>query len=177
MALALAEAQGSAELLVMAHQNVAEPEFYQGKFASSLTHCERALALYDPARHSEFLLGSHTGIPALGYAAWNLWCLGSPDSALARAEEAVSLGRRLNHPFSLARALFFETAIHGTDATARASRNERPRSLRSVRSRSSPCFSAPAATGWWRAMSPDCAKPPAECEEEGLMLGAERARP
>ena len=111
--LALAEAQGSAELLVMAHQNVAEPEFYQGKFASSLTHCERALALYDPARHSEFLpTGSHTGIPALGYAAWNLWCLGSPDSALARAEEAVALGRRLNHPFSLARALFFESAIH-----------------------------------------------------------------
>ncbi|HEY6421538.1 MAG TPA: AAA family ATPase [Candidatus Binataceae bacterium] len=111
--LALAEAQGSAELLVMAHQNVAEPEYYQGKFASSLTHCERALALYDPARHSEFLpTGSHTGIPALGYAAWNLWNLGSPDSALARAEEAVSLGRRLNHPFSLVRALFFETNIH-----------------------------------------------------------------
>ncbi len=111
--LALAEAEGSVKLLVMAHQNVAEPEYYQGKFASSLTHCERALALDDPARHSEFLLGSHTGIPALGYAAWNLWCLGSPDSALARAEEAVSLGRRLNHPFSMARALHFETDIHG----------------------------------------------------------------
>ena len=111
--LALAEAEGSVELLVMAHLNVAEPEYYQGKFVSSLTHCERAFALYDPARHSEFLLGSHTGVPALGYAAWNLWCLGSPDRALARAEEAVSLGRRLNHPFSLARALHFETAIHG----------------------------------------------------------------
>ena len=111
--LALAEAQGSAELLVMAHQNVAEPEFYQGKFASSLTHCERAFALYDPARHSEFLpTGSHTGVPALGYAAWNLWNLGWPDSALARAEKAVSLARRLNHPFSLVRALFFESAIH-----------------------------------------------------------------
>lgn len=111
--LALAEAQGSAELLVMAHQNVAEPEYYQGKFASSLTHCERALALYDPARHSEFrALGHDEGVGLLGYAAWNLWCLGSSDSALARAEEAVSLGRRLNHPFSLARALNFETAIH-----------------------------------------------------------------
>ncbi|MGA9725688.1 MAG: AAA family ATPase [Candidatus Binatus sp.] len=111
--LALAEAQGSAELLVMAHQNVAEPEYYQGKFASSLTHCERAFALYDPARHSEFLpTGSHIGVPALGYGAWNLWCLGWPDSALARAEEAVSLGRRLNHPFSLVRALLFETLTH-----------------------------------------------------------------
>jgi hypothetical protein len=69
-----------------------------------------------------FLIGSHTGIPALGYAAWNLWGLGSPDGALARAEEAVSLGRRLNHPFSLVPALFFETLCTGTDATARASR-------------------------------------------------------
>ncbi len=111
--LALAEAEGSVELLVMAHLNVAEPEYYQGKFASSLTHCERAFALYDPARHSEFLpTGSHIGVPALGYGAWNLWILGWPDSALARAEEAVSLGRRLNHPFSLVRALFFETSIH-----------------------------------------------------------------
>ena len=86
--LALAEAQGSAELLATAHQTVAEPEYYQGKFASSLTHCERAFALYDPAGHSEFLpTGSHTGVPALGYAAWNLWCLGWPDTALARARK------------------------------------------------------------------------------------------
>jgi class 3 adenylate cyclase/tetratricopeptide (TPR) repeat protein len=112
--LASAEAQRSPELLVMAHQNVAETEHYQGKFASSLTHCERAFALYDPARHSEFLLGSHNGVPALGYAAWNLWILGWPDSALTRAQEAVSLGRRLNHPFSLVRALFFETLIQRT---------------------------------------------------------------
>jgi class 3 adenylate cyclase/tetratricopeptide (TPR) repeat protein len=111
--LALAEAQGSAEFLATAHQTVAEPEYYQGKFASSLTHCERAFALYDPARRSEFLpTGSHIGVPALGYGSWNLWNLGWPDSALARAKEAVSLGRRLNHPFSMARALFFETLIH-----------------------------------------------------------------
>src|SRR5277367_1302725 len=111
--LASAEAQGSEELLAIAHQNIAEPEYYQGKFASSLTHCECAFALYNPARHSEFLpTGSHIGVPALGYGAWNLWNLGWPDRALARAQEAVSLGRRLNHPFSMVRALFFENNIH-----------------------------------------------------------------
>jgi predicted ATPase len=69
--------------------------------------------LYDPTRHSELLpTGSHIAVPALGYGAWNLWSLGWPDSALARAEEAVSLARRLNHPFSLVRGLFFETNIH-----------------------------------------------------------------
>src|SRR5271168_1247066 len=111
--LASAEAQGSEELLAIAHQNIAEPEYNQGKFASSLMHCECAFALYNPARHSEFLpTGSHIGVPALGYGAWNLWNLGWPDRALARAQEAVSLGRRLNHPFSMVRALFFETNIH-----------------------------------------------------------------
>jgi predicted ATPase len=112
--LVVAEAQGSAELLPMAHEQVADPEHYQGKFASSLAHCERAVALYDPARHSKLsrIFGSDVRVAALGYGAWNLWCLGSSDSALARAEEAVTLGRRLNHPFSLAFALVFETVIH-----------------------------------------------------------------
>ncbi len=116
--LALAEAQGgSVDLLVTAHENVADSEHYQGKFASSLAHCERALALYDPARHSEVLLiGSHTDVAhtdvaALSMAAMNLWCLGWSDRALARAEGAVTLARRLNDPFSVAYALFFETVI------------------------------------------------------------------
>ncbi|MGA9722828.1 MAG: AAA family ATPase [Candidatus Binatus sp.] len=110
--LALAEAQGgSAELLVRALQTVVVPEHYQGKFASSLAHGERAIALYDPARDSEYL-GNNTNVAALGFAAWNLWCLGSPDKALARAEQAVTLGRQLNHSFSVAFALFIETVIH-----------------------------------------------------------------
>jgi class 3 adenylate cyclase/tetratricopeptide (TPR) repeat protein len=113
--LVAAEAQGSTELLLMAHENLADPEHYQGKFASSLAHCECILASYDPARHSELsrVLGSDVGVAALSFAAWNLWCLGSSDSALARAEEAVTLARRLNYPFSLAFALSFEMVLHG----------------------------------------------------------------
>ena len=77
-------------------------------------HCERAFRLVRPGAPFRVSphLGSHIGVPALGYGAWNLWWLGWPDSALARAEEAVSLGRRLHHPFSLVRALFFEANIH-----------------------------------------------------------------
>jgi class 3 adenylate cyclase/tetratricopeptide (TPR) repeat protein len=109
--LGLAEAHGSAELLVIAHGAVAIPEHYQGKFASSLAHCENALVLYHPARPEFRALGGDEGVAALGYGAWNLWCLGSSDRALARAEEAVTLGRQLNHPFSLAFALVFESVI------------------------------------------------------------------
>ena len=49
--LAAAEARGDREQALLGHTNVAVPEHYQGKFASSLAHCERAIALYDPAQH------------------------------------------------------------------------------------------------------------------------------
>jgi predicted ATPase len=46
------------------------------------------------------------------YAAWDLWQLGQPDAALARVREAATLARRLNDPFSVAFAQFFETGLH-----------------------------------------------------------------
>ena len=112
--LGLAEAQGLVDLLAMAHESVANPEHYQGKFASSLAHEEQAIVLYDPARDSELsrAFSEDVRISALSFGASNLWCLGSPDSGLARAGEAVTLARRLNQPFSVVFALFFETVIH-----------------------------------------------------------------
>jgi predicted ATPase len=113
--LAAAEARGDREQVVTGHVQVAFPEHYQGKFASSLAHCERAITLYDPALHHSVVqvLGGDKGVAARTWAAWNLWHLGHPDAALARAGEAVALARRLNHPFSVAFALFMGgTAIH-----------------------------------------------------------------
>jgi tetratricopeptide (TPR) repeat protein len=112
--LAAAEARGDREQALLGHSNVAFPEHFQGKFASSLVHCERAIALYDPAQHHGHVrvFGNDQGIAALNTSAWNLWHVGQPDAALARAREAVALSRGLNDPFSLAFALFFETAVH-----------------------------------------------------------------
>jgi tetratricopeptide (TPR) repeat protein len=47
-----------------------------------------------------------------GWIAWKLWALGWPDRSLATAREAVALAREIDHPFSLAFALFFETVVH-----------------------------------------------------------------
>jgi tetratricopeptide (TPR) repeat protein len=112
--LAAAEARGDREQALLGHASVGGPEHFQGKFASSLAHCERAIRLYDPVRdhgHAR-LLGNDQGIVALNYSAWNLWHRGQADAAIARSHEVVALARRLNHPFSVASALFFETAIH-----------------------------------------------------------------
>jgi class 3 adenylate cyclase/predicted ATPase len=112
--LVAAEARGDREQALIGHANVVGPEFYQGKFASSLEHCERAIALYDPVRHHALVrvLGTDQGVAVLSFAAWNLGLLGRLDAALARAREAVALARRLNHPFSLAFALYYETVAH-----------------------------------------------------------------
>jgi tetratricopeptide (TPR) repeat protein len=112
--LAAAEARGDRGQALLGHTNVAVPEYFQGKFASSLAHDERAIALYDPAQHHGLgrLLGGDQGMAALNTSAWNLWYLGQPDAALARAGESVSLSRRLNDPYSLASALFHETGVH-----------------------------------------------------------------
>jgi predicted ATPase len=58
------------------------------------------------------VLGDDSGIGALNFSAWNLWHLGQPGAALARAREAVALARELDDLFSLAFALFFETKVH-----------------------------------------------------------------
>ncbi len=112
--LAAAEARGDRELALFGHTEVALSEHYQGKFVSSLAHCERAIELYDPVQHHGHVrvLGNDQGISALNFSAWSLWCLGQPDAALARAREAVALARRLDDPFSLAFALLFEASVH-----------------------------------------------------------------
>jgi predicted ATPase len=126
--LAAAEARGDREQELLGHTTVVVPEYFQGKFASSLAHCERALRLYDPAQHHALVrvIGTDQGVAPLSFAAWNLWQLGQPEAALARAREAVALARRLNHPFSLALALHFETSVHWLrrDVAAQRERTE-----------------------------------------------------
>jgi class 3 adenylate cyclase/predicted ATPase len=112
--LTVAEETRDRSLLLLGLRYAATAEHFQGRFASSLAHAERASALYDPARDyvHAFRYGDDQGVGALAFAAWNLFYLGQPDRALARAEDAVALARRLGHAFSLAFALFWEAALH-----------------------------------------------------------------
>jgi class 3 adenylate cyclase/tetratricopeptide (TPR) repeat protein len=104
--LAEAEARGDREQALYGHTTVVLPEHSQGKFASSLAHCERAIALYDSGQHHRRVhsVGEDRGVAALSCSAWNLWMLGQPDAALARARAraAVTLARRLSDPFIIA---------------------------------------------------------------------------
>ena len=111
--LAAAEARGDREQALFGHTSIAVADHYQGKFASSLRYGERAIAVYDPAQHHGHVrMLQDQGISALNFCAWNLWYLGQPDAAVARAREAVALARGLDDPFGLAFALLFEAVVH-----------------------------------------------------------------
>jgi predicted ATPase len=114
--LAMSDETRDQSLLLVAHANTALAKHYEGYFAASLAHCERAIALYDPARdwRAVFRQGfaNDSSVAALGIAAWNLWYLGHADRSLGSAREGVTVARTLGEPFSLAFALFMETLVH-----------------------------------------------------------------
>ena len=59
-----------------------------------------------------FATGIDPGVACLAYAGWTLWVQGYPDQALERANEALMLAQNLEHPYTLARGLYWTTLLH-----------------------------------------------------------------
>ncbi|HJR19411.1 MAG TPA: adenylate/guanylate cyclase domain-containing protein, partial [Actinomycetota bacterium] len=73
-----------------------------------LRHLEKAVELFDPARHKprKFRLGPNPGIVSLTTSSFGLWLIGEPDRAIGCRTRALELADRLDHPYSLAYALY-----------------------------------------------------------------------
>ena len=69
---------------------------------------------YDPSEHGSlaYTLGGDAGVFAHAFAAECHLYLGHPDRALAEIEEALALAKRVEHPISLAGALFYAGFVH-----------------------------------------------------------------
>ena len=93
--------------LVLGHFSSGRDLMFAGRFASSRSHLEEVLALYDPV--SDGSLVHQTGFSphanSQGLLGIVLFCLGFPDQALARSRAAVAEARRLGHLQSLAISL------------------------------------------------------------------------
>lgn len=108
--LLLAESTGEPLLALLCHWYLGFILFCLGDFATAREHLKYMIDYYEPQKHHRLLLnlrGSDAGLSALAYDACCLWCLGYPDQALKRSQEALSLARELDHPFSLADVLCF----------------------------------------------------------------------
>jgi DNA-binding SARP family transcriptional activator/predicted ATPase len=109
-ALSLAQQTEDPLLVAVDHSYLGFILFCLGDYAAGQAHLERVIAFYNPEQHHRTLVslrGSDIGLSALAYDACCLWCLGYPDQAAERSQEALALARELGHPFSLADVLAF----------------------------------------------------------------------
>ena len=90
--------------LVLGHLSSGRNQFIGGRFASSRSHFEEVLALYDPITHNSLVhqVGSHPQMPTQAFLGVAFFCLGYPDEALARISGAIAEARKMAHPPSLA---------------------------------------------------------------------------
>ena len=105
--LAIAETQGSAAPLVIAHRIAGQTFAWSGDFVRARTHYDKGLDLYDPDEHRT--LGTQFGQDAaeslLSGRSWVMWMLGYPDAALGDADRAISVANKVNHAATLMHAL------------------------------------------------------------------------
>ena len=111
--LTLAESVQTPEFLLVAHQALGTTWYFLGGFAHARTHLEQGMALSDSRLHRSYALlyGQDPGVICLSTLARALWALGYPDQALQKSQEALTLARQLEHPFSLAFALYFGAVV------------------------------------------------------------------
>ena len=84
-----------------------------GEFVSARIHLEYTISYYKPEQHQAFVsvLGSDAGPSAIAYDAACLWCLGYPEQALARSQEALALACMLDHAFTSADVLCYGSCM------------------------------------------------------------------
>jgi class 3 adenylate cyclase/predicted ATPase len=101
-------------MLVASRRALGTTLYALGAPAAAQTHFAQGIALYDSQQHraSAFLYGEDSGVICHIYAAWTLWYLGSPDQALARSQEAVTLAQQVAHPLSLSFVLSHTALFH-----------------------------------------------------------------
>jgi DNA-binding SARP family transcriptional activator len=113
-ALGLARQVGDPLLVALHHWHLGYLLFGLGEYTTARAHLEQVISFYRPREHHHsfvFVRGSDAGVSALAYDACCLWCLGYPEQALKRSQEALALARELDHPFSLADVLCFAGCV------------------------------------------------------------------
>jgi tetratricopeptide (TPR) repeat protein len=105
----LAEAEGDRAMRVGAFRCLANTLWFQGRLQRSMRYADRGLELRDKteAQASAIIHLSEPGISCLTFSAIDRWLLGDPDEAQRRGEQSIQEAKDLNHPHTLAVALFY----------------------------------------------------------------------
>jgi len=124
--LSLAQRQHDATRRMVAHVSLGYTLVWMGEFTAARTYLEQGIALIDPEAQRTLALryGQAPGVLCLSYAAPALWCLGYPEQGLERSQAACTLARELEHPLSLAGALYFTARLHLLRGETQAAREQ-----------------------------------------------------
>jgi len=103
-----AERDGDAAAMVEGHLVFGVTIAMSGELEVGLGHLDQAMSLFDAGRHGtgRFRGGASPGVVARNASALLLRQGGWPDQAVQRGIEGLAVARSLNHPFSLAYALY-----------------------------------------------------------------------
>jgi predicted ATPase/class 3 adenylate cyclase len=112
--LELAESRDDDDLRVHGYLVLGANFGFQEGYRWGLEMLDKGIALFERQQQSwrAFQLGNNPGIVCYTTSAFFLWWLGFPDRAVARANRAMERARALNHPFTLAYALFHTGSLH-----------------------------------------------------------------
>jgi len=105
--LRLSRQRGDSGGLALGYFSSGRDLMRSGRFASSRSHLEEALALYDPISHRALVhqIGFHPHVTSKAVLGNVFFCLGYPNRALARGNASIADALSLAHPPSLAVSL------------------------------------------------------------------------
>jgi predicted ATPase len=106
--LELGEEEDDEAIRIEGHYVLGAAVVFAGDLETGLPHLERAIELHDPKLHgsARFRLGPNTGVAARVASGLILWQCGALDKAVTRVTDALSLARDIDHPYSIAYALY-----------------------------------------------------------------------
>jgi predicted ATPase/class 3 adenylate cyclase len=112
--LRLAEAQDSQSMRVDAHLMVGVNLAFTSDLEAGLNHLEEGIKCFESQRHGShrFQIGPNSGVACYTSAAIVSWERGFPDRALERANRAVTVATELQHPYTMAYALYHTGFVH-----------------------------------------------------------------
>lgn len=104
----LSEDAPGSDLEIVNHMSVGCQHFWEGDHDRALYHTDQLSASYEQSHHSRItLLTNHDPFVFAQHWAGSLadWIAGRPDTSVERMEKALSLARKIGHPFNLVFAL------------------------------------------------------------------------
>jgi class 3 adenylate cyclase/predicted ATPase len=127
--LGLAEKRSATIPRMIGHRLMGTTSLHTGRLAEGRAHLDRAITLYDPARHRSLAtrFGQDARVGALAYRSVTVWMLGYPDDAVKNADDAIEDAREIGQAATLMYALAITggTYLHAGDYTkASATINE-----------------------------------------------------